>query len=506
MTPLSKHKRASGILLHITSLPSAFGIGDLGPQSYHFADLLVANKQGCWSILPLTPTRQADGNSPYQTSSAFAGNPLLVSPERLFEEGLLPRKPDPPKVTLANRVDYAASYKYKAVILNQAYVTYQKTKAGASDFEAFCTKNRDWLNDYALYNALRNSLDVPWQFWPTNLRKRDSAALQRKHDSLKDAVEQEKFAQFLFFRQWSSLKTYCHKLGIRIVGDMPFYVAHDSADVWSHPQLFNLYGNGKPRYVGGVPPDYFSTTGQLWGNPVYDWQKLEATGFEWWINRIRHNLALFDVLRLDHFRGFVAYWQVGGRARTALHGHWVKTPSEAFFGALKTAFPSMPFIAEDLGYIDAPVREAIRRWRLPGMKVLLFAFDGDPKNLHLPKNHPQNAVVYTGTHDTNTARGWYCQEASNKEKNNLNMAVAHKVTEKDVSGELVRLALASRADLCILPLQDVLGLGGQARMNHPSHALHNWEWRVTFAHLKSPRLADLAALTVECNRAPKRQR
>jgi 4-alpha-glucanotransferase len=502
VTPLGK--RACGILLHVTSLPSEFGIGDLGPQSYCFADLLAAQKQHYWSILPLNPTRLADGNSPYLISSAFAGNPLLISPQKLFETGLLPKNPAP-TTTLPKKVDYAAVYKQKEVLLEQAHVTFQKTKTqpydAPFDFEAFCSENAVWLDDYALYVTLRRKLHVPWYLWPRSLRKRNLAAMDRTQAAFRNEIAKEKFVQYLFFSQMRSLKAYCNNRQIRLLGDVPFYMANDSADVWSHPTLFKLYRNGKPRYVGGVPPDYFSATGQLWGNPVYDWKTMDATGFEWWLSRIRHNLTLCDLLRLDHFRGFVAYWQVSGHQKNALKGHWVKAPSQAFFSALKGAFASMPFIAEDLGYIDAPVRAAIKRWRLPGMKVLLFGFDGDPNNPHYPKNHPQNAVVYSGTHDTNTARGWYSTEASAKEKANLAKVLAKRPTAGNVSLELVKLALTSKADLCILPLQDVLGLSSGARMNHPSHPCHNWEWRVTAAQLKSPRLTELGGLTVESGRA-----
>ena len=282
-------------------------------------------------------------------------------------------------------------------------------------------------------------------------------------------MEREKFAQYLFFNQWHTLKNYCHKRQVSVVGDMPFYVAYDSADVWVHPELFELNTRGQPRFVGGVPPDYFSATGQLWGNPVYNWKKMAETGFEWWIDRIRHNLTLYDTLRLDHFRGFIAYWQVPAQAKTAQAGRWVKTPSTAFFKETQKAFPSLPFIAEDLGYIDEPVLQAIARLGIPGMKVLLFGFDGSEGNPHLPKNHTECSVVYTGTHDTNTAKGWFNDEASAKEKRKVCKAIGKHVSTREVGFELAKLALASKSRWCVVPLQDVLGLGSNARMNNPSN-------------------------------------
>jgi 4-alpha-glucanotransferase len=499
VTTLPSPKRASGILLHISSLPSPYGIGDLGPWSYRFVDLLANNNQRVWSILPLSPTRLEDGNSPYQTSSAYAGNPLLISPQKLAQDGLLPKTP---KATAksGHRVDYKDVYACKKAVLKDAYLHFKETGCQKRVFEAFCIQNEGWLGDYALYAALRESTGVFWYQWLPSLRRRDPKALEQKQRQLNPEVELEKFAQYLFFSQWRSLKEYCNKKAVSVVGDMPFYVAYDSADIWVHPELFRISKNGNPRYVGGVPPDYFSATGQLWGNPVYDWQKHEKTGFEWWIARIKHNLMLFDRLRLDHFRGFVACWQVSSRAKTAVKGRWVKTPSAAFFGKLRGAFPSLPFIAEDLGYIDNPVRQAIRKLGVPGMRVLLFGLDGARGNPHTPSNYVENAVVYTGTHDTNTVRGWFTGEASAKEKANLFRLIGREVPEKTVSFQAVKLAEASVADLCLVPLQDVLGLGAEARMNCPSQSFGNWEWRVTEAQLKSEWLRQFGEVTVESSR------
>jgi len=497
----SSPKRASGVLLHITSLPSAFGIGDLGPESYRFADLLASHGQRYWSILPLSPTRLEFGNSPYFTSSAFAGNPLLISPERLAEEGFVSKLDAKQAAANSTRVDFKTVYKLKAAVLEEAYGNYKKTGLLKPDFEAFCSQQEKWLNDYALYTVLRQKTGQPWHQWLPSLRTHDPKALAQKQLRHKGEIEAEKFSQYLFFRQWGSLKQYCKTRQISIIGDMPFYLAHDSVDVWAHQEFFSLYRNGNPRYVGGVPPDYFSATGQLWGTPVYNWHKHEASGFEWWLNRTKHNLMLYDRLRLDHFRGFVAYWRVPARAKTAINGRWIKAPSEAFFEKLKAAFPSLPFIAEDLGYIDEPVRQEIHRLGVPGMRVLLFGFSDSAGNPHFFRNHVENSVVYSGTHDTNTVRGWFTNEANAKEKQVLFQLIGKRVTANQVSAEVVKLAQSSIADLCIVPMQDALGLGAEARMNNPSKGKGNWRWRATAEQLSSDALADLGDFTVQAGRA-----
>lgn len=490
--------------MHITSLPSAYSIGDLGPESYAFADRLAELGQRYWSILPLTPTRLEDDNSPYQTPSAFAGNTLLISPQKLAENNLLPKTAAQTTPKPTAKVNYPAAYTQKAKILHLAYEKFCKNPAAAGsgwDFAGFCLKKSGWLDDYALYAALRQKIGTPWFSWSVSLRKREPAAIQKAIRELKCEVEFEKFSQYLFFSQWNALKSYCRKKKIRILGDMPIYVAYDSADVWVHPELFKLNSAGKLLFVGGVPPDYFSVSGQLWGNPVYDWQKHEKTGFAWWIKRVRHNLELFDLLRLDHFRGFVAYWEVNARATTARTGRWVKGPSQAFFQTLKAAFPTLPFIAEDLGDIDDAVRNAIKWLGVPGMKVLLFAFDGKKNNPYLPQNHPQNSIVYTGTHDTNTVKGWFDKEAASKQKQNFFKVAGREVSAQDSSFEMVRLALKSPAKLSIIPLQDALGLGSDARMNNPGCPKNNWQWRVTPEQLKSPILSRLGEAAVENRRA-----
>ncbi|MDR1993481.1 MAG: 4-alpha-glucanotransferase [Nitrososphaerota archaeon] len=476
---MTKHQQHdSGILLHITSLPSTFGIGDLGPASYQFADLLADNKQHYWSILPLSPTRLEDGNSPYQTSSIFAGNTLLISPHQLTQDGFLPKLPDKQKTNIP-KIDFATIYPKKNSMLQEAYQNFKKTKTQTSEFETFYNQNTHWLDDYALYATLRQKTNTPWYKWLPSIRNREPKTITQKQHQLKDEIESEKFSQYLFFKQWHRLKTYCNTKQIHIIGDMPIYTAPDSADTWIHPELFNLYQNGKPRYVGGVPPDYFSKTGQLWGTPVYNWPNHKKTGFTFWLNRIKHNLSLYDQLRLDHFRGLIAYWQVPARAKTAKKGRWIKTPSQTFFTALKHTFPALPFIAEDLGYIDAPVKQIIKQLGIPGMRVLLFGLDGSKTNPHTPMNYVKNSVAYTGTHDTNTVRGWFTTEANAKQRQTLSKLLGKPISKNDVSFEAIKLVMSSPAGVCIFPLQDVLGLGAEARMNNPGYLFGNWQWCVT---------------------------
>ncbi len=502
---MSLRGRASGLLMHISSLPSKFGIGDLGPESYKFAKLLEKSKQHYWSILPLSPTSIEGGNSPYQTCSAFAGNPLLISPEKLIEKRLLPNEIRKTMATSsASKVDYKENYIQREKMLKKAYEKFKQCQVeldGKCCFEAFCLENKFWLDEYALFTAFEAKTGTPWHSWPTALRLREPEALAQKTQELADEIAYVKFVQYAFFSQWSELKEFCRERQIKIVGDMPFYVAYDSADVWANPELFSLDKRGKPRFVGGVPPDYFSEDGQLWGNPVYEWKKMQKGRFEWWLKRIGYNLKVYDLLRLDHFRGFVAYWRVSGSAKTAKKGRWVKAPSKKFFASLKTKFPALPFIAEDLGAIDTPVKEAIQALGVPGMKVLLFSFDGREDNPHLLKNHPENVVVYTGTHDTNTARGWFADEASSKQKSNLFSQIGRKVPEAEVSFELIKMALSSKAKLSIVPVQDVLGLGAEARMNQPSSPVNNWEWRATPKQLSPKNFSNLAKLTIENDRA-----
>ncbi|NPV61246.1 MAG: 4-alpha-glucanotransferase [Methanotrichaceae archaeon] len=472
--------RGSGVLLHITSLPSPHGVGDLGEEAYRFADLLAQSGQSYWQVLPLSPADPFFGNTPYNSRSAFAGNPLLISLPSLVEDGLLSdadlqRPPHFP----AGRVDYPSAISFKRYLFGQAYQNF-KAQGDWSDYDAFCRDNAGWLDDYALFTSLRSMQRRRiWSSWPQELRDRDRTALERLENEQRERGNRVRFLQYLFFRQWFSLKRYCNRLGLKIIGDMPIYVNYDSADVWSRPEVFKLDEKKRPLVVSGVPPDLFSAGGQLWGNPIYRWDLLREEKFEWWMRRIGHNLRLFDLLRLDHFRGLVSYWEVPAREETAQRGTWVDAPHQEFFRALFRRFPSLPVIAEDLGFITPEVREVRRRFQIPGMKVLLFAFGpGLAKSPYAPHNITRNSVVYTGTHDNNTVRGWFEEESSADDRRRISSYVGHKVSADEVAWEFIRLAMGSVADTAILPLQDVLGLGSIARMNRPASTKGNYEWRM----------------------------
>jgi 4-alpha-glucanotransferase len=472
--------RGSGILLHLTSLPSPFGIGDMGPWAYKFADFLAETKQSYWQILPISPTNLDHGNSPYHCNSAFACNPMLISPELLAQDGLLEEGDfahlaEFPKA----RVDYSEAVALKEKFFHQAFEHFKSAKE-THEYEIFCEQNALWLDDYALFMALKDHFQGEfWSAWPEEIRDRETGALESVKKELHEVVEKEAFLQYIFFKQWHALKNYCNEKGIRIIGDMPIYVVYDSADVWIHPELFKLDNEKRPTTVAGVPPDYFSETGQLWGNPVYRWDVLKERGYDWWIERMTHNLNLFDFLRIDHFRGFVSYWEVPANEKNAIKGKWVKAPAEDFFKVILEEFPEAPIIAEDLGYIPPDVWDVMDHFGFPGMKVLLFAFGKDlPTNPYAPHNHTEKCVVYIGTHDNNTVRGWFEKEATPEEKARLFLYLGREVTEEEVHWELVRLAMMSVANTAILQMQDILGLGEDARTNRPAKRDGNWQWRL----------------------------
>jgi 4-alpha-glucanotransferase len=490
-------KRASGILLHITSLPSRFCIGDMGSEAYRFADFLAEAKQGFWQILPLNPTERVYGNSPYHSIAAFAGNPLLISPDLLVKDGFLTKTNcEPVSNGPTGRVDYDIVVPYKENLFNTAYDRFIKTQTH-DEYEYFCSQNASWLDDFALFVALKGHFNgKAWNQWPAEVRDRQPDALQSMKEDLHHTMEQEKFQQYLFFRQWLALKGYCNEKGIQIIGDMPIYVDYDSVDVWTHPEIFKLDAERQPEAVAGVPPDYFSATGQLWGNPVYRWNALKERGFDWWIQRMGHTLNLFDVVRIDHFRGLVAYWEVPAGEQTAINGQWVEAPVYDFFDALRAQFPSLPVIAEDLGVITPDVREVLHHFDLPGMKVLLFAFgEDDPMHPYLPHTYEENAVVYTGTHDNNTVRGWFEREAKPTDKKRLFSYIGHETSAQEVPWELIRLAMGSKANLAIIPMQDILGLDEEARMNRPATGDGNWEWQLVPGQLTSKLAEKLRAMT-----------
>jgi 4-alpha-glucanotransferase len=499
--------RSSGLLLHPTSLPGRFGIGELGAEARSFVDFLQAAGQGLWQVLPLGPTGY--GDSPYQCFSAFAGNPLLISLDRLAQDGWLSasdlrKAPEFP----VDHVDYGAVIESRRPLLVKAFDRFEK-KAGPSqrdDFEAFRQAEVGWLDDFALFMALKSAKGGgSWHTWDAALVTRQPDALSHAREEHARDVRAIEFAQYLFFRQWGEIRTYCHERGIRIVGDIPIFVAHDSADVWAHPELFFLAADGSPAFMAGVPPDYFSATGQLWGNPLYRWDVLAKTGYRWWIDRFRATLSMVDVVRLDHFRGFEAYWEVSGKATTAVDGRWVQGPGAAFFEALQSALGLLPIIAEDLGVITAEVEALRERFGWPGMAILQFAFGSDSAaDSFKPHNYPRNHAVYTGTHDNDTILGWWNAGVGDSTRTQAAVDVEKDFCKKylgtdgsEIHWDFIRAVLMSVADTAIVPLQDVLGVGAEGRMNLPGRPSGNWLWRYREEALTDAvrdRLGDMARM------------
>lgn len=472
-----KFERASGILLQPTSLPGSYGIGDLGAESYRWVDFLSETGCSLWQVLPLGPTGY--GDSPYQCFSAFAGNPYLVSPEALIGEGWL--DPDDVLRGLAfpeAAVDFGPVIQWKLAVLDMAYDHFEQraTPELRRELNDFQVANSAWLDDFALFMAIKEQHGgAPWPTWEPELRGRQPDALTIARDQLKESLQRQVFRQFLFFRQWTRLRDYAHALGIQIIGDIPIFVAHDSADVWSHPELFFLNERGQPTVVAGVPPDYFSPTGQLWGNPLYNWKIHKESDYAWWLERIQAVLGQVDIIRMDHFRGFSGYWQVSGKAKTAEKGRWVKAPGKDFFNAVRQALGELPVIAEDLGVITPDVEALRDSNHLPGMKIIQFAFGGDPTDPFLPHNHTKNCVVYTGTHDNDTAHGWY--ERINEHERHFYRRYLGR-DGRDVSWDMIRAAWSSVSVFALAPMQDLLDLGNEARMNYPGNPSGNWSWRM----------------------------
>jgi 4-alpha-glucanotransferase len=490
--------RSAGIILHPTSLPGRFGIGDLGPAAHTWIDTLAKTGITWWQVLPLGPTGQ--GDSPYSCFSAFAGNPLLVSPELLVRDGLITTAALENLSFPADRVDYENVHKFKDWILAQAFRAFREGKVPTfkAAFDQFRHEHAGWLDEFALYTALKHVHGGgDWREWPTPLVRRDAAALTAARSKYADIIDLERFRQFIFFRQWTALRQYAAERGVKILGDAPIFVAADSADVWSRPELFLLDDDHKPRVVAGVPPDYFSETGQLWGNPLYDWVALEKTGYRWWIDRVRAGLELVDMVRLDHFRGFEAAWHVPADAKTAVDGKWVPGPGIELFRALKTELGGLPLVAEDLGVITKEVEKLREETDLPGMRVLQFAFGGDPTFKFLPHNFDPHTVVYTGTHDNDTTLGWFATIPEG-EKKFLKSYWPRAID--DPAGELIRMAWASVAAVAIAPLQDVLALDTTARMNVPGRADGNWTWRMSEAQMTSRAFERLTEWTHIYNR------
>jgi len=497
--------RSSGVLLHPTSLPSRFGIGELGSEAYRFIDFLVESSQQLWQVLPLGPTGY--GNSPYASFSALAGNPLLISLEQLQEQGLLTEEDFAALPEFAfDNVDFEQVIKTKIPLLQKAYENF-KAKASQvqqKEFTVFCDIKAHWLDDYALFMAIREAHEgASWHTWERNISKSHPEVLEQWRQRLESEVLFHKYLQFEFFRQWSKLKQYANAGGIQIIGDIPIYVAHDSADVWAHPDIFCLdEETGEPSLMAGVPPDYFSETGQLWGNPVYKWEKLQQDDFGWWVQRFEALLEYVDIIRIDHFRGFEAYWAVKQGETTAIHGEWIKAPGEEFFQVLNDKLGKLPIMAEDLGIITPEVEALRDRFDFPGMKILHFAFGGGPDNPYLPFIYPRNCVAYTGTHDNNTTVGWFNQ-ISEQEKEGV-LRYLGVLSPEGIHWDLIRLALASVANQAIIPMQDLLGLGEVAQMNFPSTAEGNWGWRYQPGVLTEELRDRLKTLTYIYGRTPMR--
>lgn len=522
------HQRSSGLLLHISSLPSAFGIGDLGPEAYHFADFLQASGQTYWQILPLTPVDPGAGFSPYSSPSAFAGNILFISLEKLAEEGWLGANDlavfheqpvqnvtvaepttdsgttpaltvDTPLLPVPNTMH--AAWIKKRPLLQQAAVTFlhNATPAQRSDYDRFCAWHTHWLEDYALFTALQEETGEPnWIRWPKKLVRRDPAALADQTKRLQDRMNVVKVLQYFFLRQWNELTAYCFDRKIHLIGDIPIYVQFNSADVWANPNLFKLDKNFHPLFVAGSPPDYFSEDGQRWGNPIYDWAEHERTGFSWWMHRLRHQMSLYSLTRLDHFLGFAVYWEIPAHEPTAKVGEWVKAPIEAFMHAMHRQFVNLPIIAEDLGAQAATIQPYLRHYGLPGMRVIQFAFGHDlPTSTHANHNHAENFVVYSGTHDNNTTLGWF-RESDDSHRQRLTNYLGIKITEKNVVDQVCRLTMQSVARLAILPVQDILNLDETHRMNTPGTGGRSWQWRLQsgqLTHMVATKLLKLTRMT-----------
>lgn len=499
--------RSSGILLHPTSLPGRYGIGDLGDWAYRFVDYLEEADQTIWQMLPLGPTSY--GDSPYQALSAFAGNTLLISFDRLLDDGWLTPEdladlPDFP----AQRVEFGDVITYHQQKLEVAYRRFTASASAEqrADFDQWCAENAHWLDDFALYMAIKNSHGGrPWVEWPAQEALRDSSALQQAAATHADSIAQYKFSQWLFYQQWAALKQYANERGIRLIGDIPIFVAHDSSDVWANRDLFFLDDKGYPTVIAGVPPDYFSETGQRWGNPLYRWPRMAADGYSWWVRRIQATLALVDIVRIDHFRGFEAYWEVPASEPTAVVGQWVPGPGMHFFEVIGQALGSLPIIAEDLGVITPEVEKLRDDLGLPGMRIIQFAWgELDGANSFLPHNFVPNTVAYTGTHDNNTTLGWWeSGEATAEMREHLELYVDRGVREPH--WEMIRLGMMSVAHTFVTPLQDLLGLGEWSRMNLPGRLGGNWTWRCTPEDLEHPAQKRLAAMTRLYARAPKKE-
>ena len=493
--------RAAGILLHPTSLPSRGGIGDFGPAAYRFVDFLAAARQGVWQVLPLGPLGY--GNSPYSSTSAFAGNPLLISLERLADHNWIDRSELDHLPPASGPVQYDQVFAQKMPLLFEAGRNF--LRSGPTDalnrFESFCRDNHWWLDDFVLFDALRARRKLePWNQWPQELASREPDAVAKAREELAVDMRIRRVLQFAFYEQWRALRKYCAERAIRIVGDVAIFVNHDSADVWTHRELFRLNGNLEPEVIAGVPPDFFSKTGQRWGNPLYRWDVMKERGYLWWIQRLRWATQSCDYIRLDHFRGFDQFWEIPGHDETAVNGRWVDGPRDDLFNAVRQALGGLPFFAEDLGYITPEVHALRERLQMPGMCVLQFGFGDEGAHMYLP-HRAAGKVMYTGTHDNDTVVGWWTSGAAEHERRNAEAYLGQ--CEDGIHWAFIRAALSSPACLSVIPMQDVLGLGSDARMNTPSLHGGNWRWRFDESQLRNELAAKLAILADVSDRLPK---
>lgn len=493
--------RSCGTLVHPTSFPSKYGMGDLGHEAYEFVNYLEETGQTIWQVLPLSPTGY--GNSPYASYSAFAGNPYLISPDKLEEKGYISAEDlSTAFLPITVKADYESSYQKKDKLYKKAFENFRSTstKDDKKRLAAFKKRNSYWLEDYTLFMACSISHDqVPWNMWDKDLAQRKSSALKKAKKTFAEDIEYETWLQFEFFEQWNTLKDYANSKNIRVVGDIPIFVDHNSADVWSHSEFFAVDKQGNRELVAGVPPDYFSETGQLWGNPLYKWKAIQKDGFSWWIERFKQMFDLFDAIRVDHFRGFDEYWEIKASEETAINGEWVKAPGVELFTTIKEKLGSLPIIAEDLGLMTQGVEDLRDQFNFPGMKILQFAFDADSANSFLPHNYSQNCVTYTGTHDNDTTIGWY------KSAPDVEQHRAREYTRSDgqeIQWELIRLGMFSVADQAIFPLQDFMNLDSPHRMNTPGTVGDNWNWRYTPDMLENVDKQRIKKMAEMSNRLP----
>ncbi len=502
-----RFERSAGILLHPTSLPGKYGIGDLGKEAYNFINFLEAAGQKLWQVFPLGPTGY--GDSPYQCFSAFAGNPLLISPEILLEEGFLMHN-DLENIPYFNpkKIDYGEVIKYKHSLLKKSFEHFKNNSNGKEKaFDEFCNRNKSWLENYSLFMALKEYYNgAVWSDWDKELVARKRSVLNKWKEKLSDSVLYQKYIQFQFFHQWKNLKEYANKKGIKIIGDIPIFVAYDSSDLWSNKEIFTVDKEGKLTFVAGVPPDYFSATGQLWGNPLYKWNEMQKDDFLWWRKRISNLLGMVDIIRIDHFRGFDAYWEIPAGSPTAQTGKWKKAPGEKFFSTIKKYLGELPIIAEDLGVITKSVNALRDKFNFPGMKILQFAFGDGMEERFLPHNFIQNCVVYTGSHDNDTTRAYF-EKAKNENSNIYQHAQKYlNCFNENIVEELIRAAYASVADIIIIPMQDILNLGSEARMNFPGKLGGWWTWRFTWDQVQQNLAAHYRELASLYERPPIRKR